>query len=133
MSSSSPTQSGSVRFISRNRGEILDVMRLSIPGPRNSPYGKLDYLLGRVPNQDSKGKGGLFAEVLGFIDETLDSALRSHLINNFGEATIEEARIIVTGMMIGPNGHTADIISVWQVMLEGFINLITAYRNKKDR
>ena len=88
-------------------------------------------MLGKAPNQDSKGKGGLFAEALGFTDETLDSALRAHLIDNFGEATIEGSRIIVTGMMTGPNGRIADIISVWQLTSERFIDLITAYRNQK--
>ncbi|MBI1929020.1 hypothetical protein HYR99_32840 [Candidatus Poribacteria bacterium] len=119
------------RFVARNRGEILDVTRINIPGPINSPYGKLDYLLGRVPKEDSKGKGGLFAGVMGFTDETLAVALHSHLVENLGEMTLDGSKIIVEGVMTGANGRIANIRSVWQVTPKGAIELVTAYRSKK--
>jgi hypothetical protein len=59
-----------------------------IPGPRNSPYGKLDYLLGRVPSPVSVGKGQFFAGVMGFTDESLAAALTAHLQENLETATI---------------------------------------------
>ena len=53
----------------------LDPSRIRIPGPRNSPYGKLDFLLGEVPtNPKSIERGGFFKQIMGFSDETLDEA-----------------------------------------------------------
>lgn len=62
--------------------------RFVIPGPAASPYGKLDYLFGRVLDSEaSAGKGGFFAGVMGFSDETLTDALLTHAIENFAAAT----------------------------------------------
>jgi hypothetical protein len=109
-----------------------DGARIWIPGPTNSPFGKLDYLLGRVAgNTGSITKGRLFGEVLGFTDETLDSALRSHLIDNFGNAIQDSSRgypaFIVEGTMTGSNGVTRQIQTVWQILEDGTYSFVTAY------
>ena len=119
--------SKSTRFIARQSGGILDVTKINIPGPRNSPFGKLDYLLGKVPgSQKSFGKGKFFKDSLGFNNKSLDKALRSHLTDNFGNAVIDGNRIRVTGQIVGPTGKTANIKSVWQITESGSIDFITA-------
>jgi len=117
---------GGARFIARTGGEILDVTRIRIPGPRNSPFGKVDYLLGNVGSVESVGKGGFFRGVLGFGEGNLGPALERHLIENFGTATIEGSRIRAVGTLVGPGGRSATVQSVWQVTPEGFVDLITA-------
>jgi hypothetical protein len=117
---------GGARLIARTGGEILDVTRIRIPGPRNSPFGKVDYLLGNVGSVESVGKGGFFRGVLGFSESNLGPALERHLIENFGSATIEGSRIRAIGTLVGPGGRSATVQSVWQVTPEGFADLITA-------
>ena len=103
------------------------MVRITIPGPRNSPYGKLDYLLGRVPVQASSGKGKFFAGVLGFDDTTLDRALRAHLIARLSEATRTGNKLTVVGPMSGPTDRTAIVRTVWFVNADGSVDFITAY------
>ncbi|RME60291.1 hypothetical protein D6779_02455, partial [Candidatus Parcubacteria bacterium] len=117
---------GGAGFIIRESGEILDVSKIRIPGPRNSPFGKVDYLLGRVPSVKSKGKGGFFKGVLGFGDD-LAPALNRHLVENFSQATVQGNRIRVVGNLRGPNGKIATVQSVWQITTDGFVDLITAF------
>jgi hypothetical protein len=93
-------------------------------------------LLGRLPRQNpnykkSQGKGKFFGEMMGFIDETLDVALHSHLINNFDKATIAGSKIVVEGIMTGPSGRTENVLSVWQVTSGGFVAFVTAYPSKE--
>jgi hypothetical protein len=114
------------RYVSRPSGETLDVAKIRIPGPRNSAYGKLDYLLGRVPIQDSAGKGRFFEGVLGFDKTSLGPALERHLVENFGTATIEGSRIRALGTLLGANGRKAKVLSVWQTTADGLVELITA-------
>ena len=118
---------GGARFIARSSGAVLDVSQIRIPGPRNSPFGKLDYLLGRVPSQESRGKGIWFADRMGFTDEDLELALRQHLIDNFEGATIRGSRITVNGAITTPGGRRPTLRSVWQVMPDGSVDFITAF------
>ena len=118
--------SAGARFIGREAGEILDVTRIRIPGPVNSAFGKIDYLLGNVGSVESLGKGGFFRGVLGFSESNLGPALERHLIENFGSATVQGSRIRAVGALIGANGRVVTIQSVWQVTAEGFVDLITA-------
>lgn len=114
------------RFIASESGAILDAASVEIPGPLNSAYGKLDYLLGRVPDSaKSIGKGGFFKGVMKFTDESLDAALRSHLTENFSTAVIDGTKIRVTGTMTGPGGRVANVTSVWQVK-DGAVKFVTA-------
>lgn len=108
-------------------GKLPAVVRITIPGRRRSPYGKLDYLLGRVPIQASQGKGKFFGGVLGFDDATLDAALRAHLIAHLGQATRTGNKLAVTGPMSGPVGRTAIVRAVWLVKADGSFDFITAY------
>lgn len=121
------------RFIGRSDGTILDTAAMAIPGPRNSPYGKLDYLLGNVPdNSASKGKGGFFRGVLGFSSHgELGSSLKSHLVNNFENASTQGTRIRVIAPLTGANGRTASVTSVWQINPNGTMELITALPGPK--
>jgi len=104
---------------------------IEIPGPVNSEFGKAEYLLGQVPgNTESAGKGGFFSGALGFTKETLVPALKSHLMENVGKATVQETgvagvRVTTIGKMTGPNGTTAFVKTVWQVV-NGKVRLITA-------
>lgn len=101
--------------------------RITIPGPRNSPYGKLDYLLGRVPTQASAAKGRFFAGVMGFDDATLDAALREHLIAHLAQAAHTGNKIAVLGQMPGPNGRVALVRTIWQATPDDSFDFITAY------
>ncbi len=103
------------------------MVRITIPGPRNSLYGKLDYLLGRVPVQANSGKGKFFSGVLGFDDTTLDAALRAHLIAHLREATRTGNKLAVIGPMSGPTGRTAIVRTVWLANADGSFDFITAY------
>lgn len=108
---------------------IPTASQISIPGPTNSPYGKVDYLLGKVPgSQESIGKGGFFAGVLGFTDDTMAPALQQHLLDNFGSAefyTRQTSRASVTGIMRGVNGREARVTSVWELLEDGTYRFIT--------
>jgi len=77
-------------------------------------------------------KAGVFSDSMGFDQQSLGAALRSHLTENFGNAT-ESApmtgggtKFSVTGPMTGPSGATWDITSVWGIDPNGLIRLITA-------
>jgi hypothetical protein len=115
-----------------------DAGKVRIPGPRNAPLGKLDYLLGRAASDDSRAKGRFFRDVLGFTDETLDAALRKHLADNYSHVTTfrpgsydpATIQFEVRGPITGPNGKTVQVISAWQVTTDGFIDLVTAYPAK---
>jgi hypothetical protein len=99
-----------------------------VPGPTNSPYGKMDYLLGKIPgNQDSIGKGGFFGGTLGYNSgDDLSAAMQMHLKDNFRSAVIKGNKIEVTAPMTGPNGVTANVKAVWQAQPGGAISLVTA-------
>jgi len=111
---------GSGRFVVNGAGDALDTARVTIPG------GKFGYLL-RNPS-----KSGVFADSLGFNQRSLDSALRSHLVENFGSATPSQAMVgggtkfSVTGPIVGLTGEKWTITSVWGVDPDGVIRLITA-------
>jgi hypothetical protein len=120
------TPTPSPRFVAGSSGEVLDTAKIIIPGPRNSAFGKLDYLLGNVGTEKSVGKGGFFQGVLGFDKNTLASALKAHLIDNFAKATVNGRVITAIGKTTGANGMTATIKTVWQIGYDGSINLITA-------
>ena len=122
------------RFVVGANGNILDVAKISVPGPANSPYGKVDYLLGNVPgNADSVGKGGFFRGVLGFDEETLEPALRTQLIDNFSNTPLRSARqphqvarLQVNAPIVGPSGVTANVNSVWEILPGGTTRFLTA-------
>ena len=79
---------GITRFIARESGEILDTTRIVVPGPRNSPFGKPDFLLGRVPGSaKSAGRGKTFAHTPGFTDSGLETSLRGHVVDNSGSCS----------------------------------------------
>lgn len=69
---------------------------------------------------------------MGFDQQSLDAALRSHLVDNFGDATESvpmtggETKFSMTGPMVGPSGEAWDITSAWGVDPDGLIRLITA-------
>ncbi|WP_205856516.1 hypothetical protein, partial [Phytoactinopolyspora endophytica] len=98
----------------------LDTTRLTIP------EGKFGYLL-KNPN-----KSGVFRDSMGFDQAGLDTALRSHLVDNFGSAagsapmTGGGTKFNVRGPMTGPSGETWNITTAWGVDLDGTIRLITA-------
>ncbi|MBB4637842.1 RHS repeat-associated core domain-containing protein [Longimicrobium terrae] len=110
-------------------------VHVNIPGPVNSRYGKVDYLLGNVPgNQDSLGKGGFFRGEMGFDETTMGPALEQHLMSNLGSITRDGARINVTGPMIGANGRTANVTTGWRLSDDGrTLNLVTALPAKRIR
>jgi len=119
------------RFIVSDSGQVLDTSAITIPGPVNSAFGKIDYLLGNVTTGDSAalsaGKGGFFSGVMGYDQTTLGPALQNQLIDNFGSATINGNRISVVGPMTGPSGTTANVLSAWQVTPSGSVSFITAF------
>jgi RHS repeat-associated protein len=102
-----------------------------IPGPVNSQFGKLDYLLGEVPGSaKSAGLGGFFKGELGFSKETerlLGDALRSQFAANFTKAVVNEKGMYeVTGEIIGANGKTAVIRTVWEKISEDTYKFVTS-------
>lgn len=121
------------RFITRADGQTLDTASIFIPGPTNSPYGKMDYLLGKVPgNQDSIGKGGYFAGTLGFkFTDELASAMQNHLKDNFATAVIKGNKMEVIAPITGPNGITANVKAAWQVRSDGSLSFVTALPGPK--
>ncbi|GAC1044865.1 hypothetical protein thsrh120_48690 [Rhizobium sp. No.120] len=122
------------RFVTRSDGSTLDINAINIPGPINSPYGKMDYLLGKVPgNQDSIGKGGYFSGLLGFrSNEELSVAMRNQLIDNFGSAVIKGSKIEITAPITGPNGVTANVKAAWIAKPDGSVSFITALPGPKQ-
>jgi hypothetical protein len=112
----------------------VDPSRVRIPGPRDSPFGKLDYLLGRVGySEDSVSKGRWFGEAMRFTDETLERTLIQHVVENAARATISaRGTIEVIAPVATPRGVSAQLISVWQVS-GGALELITAYPVRRRR
>jgi len=68
---------------------------------------------------------------MGFAPDSLDTALRAHLVDNFGSASASVpmtgggSKFSVTGPMVGPNGNKWTITTAWGVDLDGTIRLIT--------
>lgn len=114
------TEAGGARFVVNSAGDALDTARVTIPG------GKYSYLL------ENPSKSGVFADSMGFNQASLDSALRSHLVDNFGTATPSVSMVgggtkfSVTGPMVGPSGAKWTITTAWGVDVDGTIRLITA-------
>lgn len=114
------TEAGGTRFVVNSAGDALDTARVTIPG------GKYNYLL------ENPSKSGVFADSMGFNQASLDSALRSHLVDNFGTATPSVSMVgggtkfSVTGPMVGPSGAKWTITTAWGVDVDGTIRLITA-------
>lgn len=85
-------------------GDVLDTAKITIP------EGKFGYLL------SNPSKSGVFSDSMGFSREALDPALRSHLNDNFGNATRPipmvggGSKFSVTGT--GPSGQKWTITSV---------------------
>lgn len=88
------------RFVVNSAGDALDTARVTIPG------GKYSHLL------EYSSKAGVFADSMGFNQASLDSALRSHLVDNF--------------RTVGPSGAKWTITSAWGVDVDVTIRLITA-------
>jgi RHS repeat-associated protein len=84
------------RFIVSTSGDVLDASAITIP------ESKFSYLL------DNPSKAGVFRDSLGFDRESLEPALRQHLVDNFGDATPSTAMVgggskfQVTGPLGGP-------------------------------
>lgn len=99
---------------------MLDTTRVTIPD------GKFGYLL------ENPSKSGVFTASMGFSQGTLDPALRSHLVDNFGTATRSVpmtgggTKFSVTGPMTGPSGQKWTITTAWGVDPDGTVRLITA-------
>jgi hypothetical protein len=114
------TEAAAPRFVVNGAGEALDTAQITIPG------GKYGYLL------QNPAKSGVFADSMGFDKASLDSALRSHLVDNFGAATPSVpmvgggTKFSVTGPMVGPSGAKWTITTAWGVDPDGTIRLITA-------
>lgn len=114
------TEAAAPRFVVNSAGEALDTARITIPG------GKYGYLL------ENPAKSGVFADSMGFDHASLDTALRSHLVDNFGTATPSVpmvgggTKFSVTGPMVGPSGAKWTITTAWGVDPDGTIRLITA-------
>jgi hypothetical protein len=108
------------RFIGNGAGDILDTTRVTIP------EGKFGYLL------KNPSKSGVFKDSMGFDQAGLDSALRSHLTTNFGNASTSVpmtgggTKFVVRGPITGPSGQTWNITSAWGVDVDGTVRLITA-------
>ncbi|MCP4307572.1 MAG: hypothetical protein GY788_22410 [bacterium] len=74
---------------------------------------------------------------MGFDKAGLDTALRGHLVDNFGSASPLQpmfngagtqigTKFSVTGSLTGPSGATWDITTAWGIDWDGTIRLITA-------
>ncbi|HEV7922694.1 MAG TPA: hypothetical protein VGR02_18065 [Thermoanaerobaculia bacterium] len=101
-----------------------------VPGPVNSQWGKLDYLLGEVAHSDkSLGLGGFFKGELGFSKATED-LLRTELTNQFAENLAKAVRndkglFEITGRITGANGRIAIVRTVWEQVGDSY-KLVTA-------
>jgi hypothetical protein len=108
------------RFVVSTSGDVLDTSAITIP------EGKLTYLL------DNPTKAGAFRDSLGFDRESLEPALRQHLVDNFGEATPSVpmvgggSKFQVVGSLGGPTGAKWAITTVWGINGPGTTRLITA-------
>ncbi len=108
------------RLIGNSAGDLLETTRVTIP------EGKFGYLL------KNPSKSGVFKDSMGFDQAGLDSALRSHLMTNFGSASASVpmtgggTKFVVRGPLTGPSGQTWNITSAWGVDVDGTIRLITA-------
>jgi hypothetical protein len=110
-------------------GPVGRSVEVNIPGPVNSAYGKVDYVLGNVPNNAaSAGKGGFFRGILGFDESTMGPALQKHLVQNTSSAVkAANGNINVTGAMVGANGRAVNVTSVWRLSDNGkMLNFVTA-------
>ncbi len=111
------TEAGGARFVVNGAGDALDTARVTIPN------GKFGYLL------ENPSKAGVFADSMGFDQAGLDSALRGHLVDNFGSATPSVpmtgggTKFSVTGPMVGPNGAKWTITTAWGVDADRTIRL----------
>lgn len=106
-------------------------METVIPGPTNSQWGKVDYLLGNVTEgaqaAASAGKGGFFAGFLKFDGNSLGPALQAQFSKNVGTLTQQaNGNYAVTGTITGPTGVTATIVTIWQKLPNGTYQLVTA-------
>ncbi|MFT3876844.1 MAG: RHS repeat-associated core domain-containing protein [Propioniciclava sp.] len=114
------TNGAAPRFIGNSAGGILDTTRVTIP------EGKFGYLL------KNPSKSGVFKDSMGFDQAGLDSALRSHLTTNFGNASASVpmtgggTKFVVRGPLTGPSGQTWNITTAWGVDVDGTVRLITA-------
>ncbi len=111
---------GGARFIVNSSGDVLDTSRITIP------EGKFGYLL------KNPSKAGVFSDSMGYDQQSLDVALRSQLVDNFGDAsplvpmTGGGMKFSVTSPLTGPSGATWNITSAWGIDPNGLIRLITA-------
>ena len=114
------TEAAAPRFVVNGAGEALDTAQITIPD------GKYGYPL------EKPAKSGGFADSMGLDRASLDSALRNHLVDNFGGATPSVpmvgggTKFSVTGPMVGPSGAKWTITTAWGVDPDGTIRLITA-------
>jgi RHS repeat-associated protein len=99
-----------------------------IPGPLNSKYGKIDYLLGNVPGSvDSAGKGGFFRGVMGFDGKSLSAALTAQFKAGYESGVIgKSGNLEITSAITGANGKVANVLSAWQKVDEKTYKLVTA-------
>jgi RHS repeat-associated protein len=129
----SSVSSGS-RFIVNSSGQVLDTSAIKIPGPVNSIWGKVDFLLGNVTEgteenvAKSADRGLTFRAQMGFDESTLGAALQNHLIENFENVVFNaKGNINAIGSMTGPSGVTRTILSAWQALPDGTISFVTAF------
>jgi hypothetical protein len=71
---------------------------------------------------------------MGFDDNSLAAALRSHLVDNFAQFPVgpaeyekELGRLRITAPITGPSGVTSKVTSVWALLENGYTSLITAW------
>jgi RHS repeat-associated protein len=113
------------RFIMNTARDMLDTSKITIP------RGKLSYLL------ENTSKAGVFRDSMGFDKQSLDAALRNHLLDNFDSASPAVpmydgagvqigVKFRVTSPLTGPSGATWKITSAWGVDWNRTIRLITA-------
>jgi hypothetical protein len=111
---------GGARFVVNGAGDALDTTRITMP------EGKFGYLL------DNPSNAEVFRDSMGFDKQSLDSAPRRQLVDDFGNATPSSpmvgggSKFSVTRPITGPSGQTWNITSVWGVDPDGTIRLITA-------
>ncbi|HSU13608.1 RHS repeat-associated core domain-containing protein [Longimicrobium sp.] len=120
-------------FSASGGGSVDAGVETNVPGAVNSRYGKVDFLLGNVrDNASSVGKGPLFRNLLGFDETTLEPALHQHAVNNLASAALRDGNIQFTGPMVGANGRTLDMVTIWRLSQDGStLNFVTSYRNGK--
>lgn len=78
-------------------------------------------------------KGRFFRGVLGSDEGTLAPALEDQLLSNVDAGTVTyravngQTRAVVTAPITGPNGRSAAVTSVWQLIGDDTYVFITAY------